>query len=59
MKIPRCVREYRNYVAREIKDNNLIDKDVKRLVLDDLDRCVWACERGLISVSECMKKLSE
>lgn len=54
MKGKRFITEYGNYRKREILDNELISHDEIVEKLEDINKYISMCSRGLITVSECM-----
>ena len=58
LKVNRFVYEYAAYKKREQNEKCMTENciDTMQKTIDD---CVTACEMGLISVNECMQKLTQ
>ena len=59
MKTRRFVIEYANFKIKGFMENEFMKDDVRNEKINRISKYVRACESGLISISECMKSLSE
>lgn len=59
MKTARFITEYGNYLKKEIQTNELIRLDKKMEMIEHINKSISACSRGLITVRECMKEITE
>lgn len=57
LKIPRFMKEYANYMKRELAENDLMNGNIKSEWINGIDDALARYERGLISVWEAMSKI--
>ncbi len=56
---PRFVREYISYKKRQIKENPFWDDSRKETAYVDIDRVLKNLKRGLITIDEALKSITE
>lgn len=59
LKLPRFVKEFASYQVKIITSNELMYKGTKEEMICKIEKAVSMAEHGLITVSECMKLLSD
>lgn len=59
LKLPRFVKEFASYQVKRITSNELMDKEAKQEMICKIEKAVSMAGYGLITVSECMKLLSD
>ena len=50
----RFVTEYANYQITEYLNNDLMQAEYKNAAINRIDRAVFLCDRGMITINECM-----
>lgn len=55
----RFIKEYRNFLIRELKNNDMISKEIRNEKISTINKYVNACYNGLVSVNECMHTISK
>lgn len=58
LKLPRFVKEFAGYQKKQIKENEYMDKEIKKELLSRVEKAVCLLEQGLITVEECMQIVS-
>ena len=59
IKLPRFVKEFASYKVKRITINELMDKETKEEMICKIEKVVSMVGYGLITISECMKLLSD
>ena len=54
----RFVTEYANYQITEYLNNDLMQAEYKNAAINRIDRTVSLCDRGMITIDECMRIIS-
>lgn len=59
MRVKRFVLEYKNHKTRQLKENQLMRKDVKAQRIEDMEKFVKLLKNGLITTDECMTQIAK
>lgn len=59
LKLPRFVKEYANFSINSIKANKLMKECFKMEKIKKIEKAVSLAKRGMITIEECMKIISE
>ena len=59
LKLPRFVKEFASYQVKRITINELMNKETKQEIIRRIEKAVSMAGYGLITISECMKLLSD
>ena len=58
LKLPRFVKEFAGYQKKQIKENEYMDKEIKKELISRIEKAVCLLEQGMITIEECMQIVS-
>ena len=59
IKLPRFIKEYKNYMIKCLKENDLMQDCLKDVQMARIEKAYGCLERGLISIHEFIKTCEE
>ena len=58
LKLPRFVKEFASYQRKQIKENEYMNKEIKKELISRIEKAVRLLEQGMITIEECMQIVS-
>ena len=58
LKLPRFVKEFAGYQKKQIKENEYMNKEIKKELTARIEKAVCLLEQGMITIEECMQIVS-
>ena len=58
VKLPRFVKEFASYQRKQIKENEYMNKEIKKELTARIEKAVCLLEQGMITIEECMQIVS-
>lgn len=58
VKLPRFVKEFASYQRKQIKENEYMNKEIKKELISRIEKAVRLLEQGMITIEECMQIVS-